>query len=173
MDWVILLTGRPGCGKTTVIQRVLDEFYGDVGGFYTQEIRAEGRRKGFEIITLDGNSGILSHVDIRGAPRIGKYGVNLQGLKDLAAPSILDAIERGSLVVIDEIGPMEILSPYFCEAVIQALSSGVKVLGTIVQRSTPFSDKVKSMPNVRLVEVNPGNRQELPGKILAWLSEHP
>lgn len=172
MDRTILLTGRPGCGKTTIIQHVLGEFHGDAGGFYTREIRAGGRRKAFEIITLDGSSAILAHVDIKGHPRVGKYGVDLQGLKDLAVPAILDAVERGALVVIDEIGPMEILSPGFCEAVLQAIKSNVKVLGTIMQRSTSFSNKIKSMPDVRLIEVNPGNRQELPGKILAWLSEH-
>lgn len=54
MRLVILLTGDPGCGMTTLIQRVLADLSLPVGGFYTQEVREGRTRKGFEIITLDG-----------------------------------------------------------------------------------------------------------------------
>ncbi|MFQ6001621.1 MAG: nucleoside-triphosphatase, partial [Anaerolineae bacterium] len=73
---MILLAGRPGVGKTTVIKQVVEMLGGEAGGFYTEEIRQGGRRLGFKIITLEGEEGVLAHVDIKGAPRVSKYGVN-------------------------------------------------------------------------------------------------
>jgi nucleoside-triphosphatase len=171
MARAILLTGKPGCGKTTLIRRVLEDFPGDVGGFYTQEIREAGTRKGFEIFTLDGERGVLAHVDIRSSQRVGKYGVDLQALDRLVVPAIQGAVGRQALVVIDEIGPMEIRSTRFRKVVNHALLSDVKVLGTIAHRSMPFTDEIKRMPDVSVIVVNPANRQELPERILIWLME--
>ena len=171
MTRAILLTGKPGCGKTTLIRRVLEDFPGDVGGFFTQEIREAGTRKGFEIITLGGERGILAHVDIRSSQRVGKYGVDLQALDRLVVPAIQGAVDRQALVVIDEIGPMEIRSPRFRKVVNYALRSDVKVLGTIAHRSSPFTDEIKRMSDVSVIEVNQVNRQELPERILKRLRE--
>jgi nucleoside-triphosphatase len=171
MNKTILLTGRPGSGKTTLIRRVLARLARPAGGFYTQEIREAGRRMGFEIFTLDGESGILAHLDIRSKQRISKYGVDLSALEMLAIPAMLDAVEHNKLVVIDEIGPMEILSPEFRQVVMDILSSSASVLGSIVWRSTPFTDQIKSRPNLTLLEVTPKNREELVEVILE-LVEH-
>ncbi len=128
-------------------------------------------RKGFEIITLGGERGILAHVDIRSSQRVGKYGVDLQALDRLVVPAIQGAVDRQALVVIDEIGPMEIRSTRFRESVNHALRSDVKVLGTIAHRSSPFTDEIKRMPDVSVIEVNQVNRQELPERILKRLME--
>jgi nucleoside-triphosphatase len=167
----ILLTGRPGSGKTTLIRRVLARLAGPAGGFYTQEIREAGRRMGFEIITLDGGRGILAHVDISSKHRISKYGVDLSALETFALPAMLAAVEHNKLVVIDEIGPMELLSPEFRQVVLDILGSSASVLGSIVWRSTPFTDQIKSRPDVTLLEVTPENREEL-FEVILELVEH-
>ncbi|MGD8455990.1 MAG: NTPase [Anaerolineales bacterium] len=169
MSRVILLTGRPGCGKTTTIRRVLEKYPGDAGGFYTQEIREGGVRKGFEIVTLDGERGILAHVDIPGKQRVGKYRLDLEAFERLAIPAIQGAVERGALVVIDEIGPMEIQSKRFRGVVMQAIESEAKVLGTIVMRSIPFTDGIKNMEGVEVMEVTPENRNEMQRRIADML----
>lgn len=161
MSPTILLTGRPGCGKTTLIRRLLEDYPGDVGGFYTQEIRESGIRKGFEIITLDGERGPLAHVDIQSTQRLGKYKLDLRSLERLAVPAIREAAAQDALVVIDEIGPMEIRSKEFRHAVIQTIRSGARVLGTIVRRSMPFTDEIKRMPGVQVIEITIENRQEM------------
>jgi nucleoside-triphosphatase len=149
----ILLTGRPGCGKTTLIRKIIDHLSIPVGGFYTQEIRepgiasALGARTGFEIFTLDGKRGTLAHIKIHSPVRVGKYGVNLEDLDNLAVKAIQDAVRTGGLVVIDEIGPMEIASVSFRQAVLEALESKSTVLGSIVQRDAPYTDQIKRMPN--------------------------
>ncbi len=109
MRQVIVLTGDPGCGKTTLIRRVLTDISVPVGGFYTQEVREGGTRKGFEIITLDGRRAILAHVNTRSPKRVGKYGVNLAALDTLAIPSVQQAVNLRQIVIIDELGPMELL----------------------------------------------------------------
>jgi nucleoside-triphosphatase len=65
----ILLTGPPGCGKTTAAMKIVGSLGKmTVAGFYTEEIREAGRRKGFRWHRLDGRCGTLAHVDIRAAP---------------------------------------------------------------------------------------------------------
>ena len=111
----ILLTGLPGVGKTTVIKQLADSLAAfHPVGFFTQEIREHGIRKGFELITLDGQHQLLSHVNIPGPHRIGKYGVDLDGFEELF--SSLDLPHSPSRVVIlDEIGKMECLSQRFIQ----------------------------------------------------------
>jgi nucleoside-triphosphatase len=161
----ILLTGAPGSGKTTLLRRVVAQIDRPAGGFYTQEIRVRGVRQGFEIVTLDGRRATLAHVDIGGRPRVSKYGVDLAALETTAVTAIRDAVAAEHLVVIDEIGPMEILSTPFREAVLEALQSRSPVLGTIVQRRQPFADRVKVMPGVTVLEVRRDNQEALLAQI--------
>lgn len=171
MGKALLLTGVPGCGKTTVVRRVLADLGIPAGGFYTQEIREAGVRRGFEILTLDGRRGVLAHTDMRSGPRVGKYGVDLSALEEIGAQAIVQAAHAAWLVVIDEIGPMEVLSGPFRQAVLQALESRSPVFGTITARSIPFADQVKARRNVRLIEVHPQNRDRLPEQVTATLRE--
>jgi len=168
MKQKILLTGRPGCGKTTLIKRVVNDLALPAGGFYTEEIRAHGERLGFKIITLDGQEALLAHVDFKTPERVGKYGLDLRVLESIGTEAICTAVRARRLVVIDEIGPMEIRSPVFCDVVNDALDSGEPILGTITARSFPFTNAIKKRHDVTLIEVRPNNREqlalELPGQ---------
>lgn len=169
MKRVFLLTGSPGSGKTTAIQEILSHLSCDAGGFYTEEIREGSKRIGFALITLDGRSGVLAHVRIRGAPRIGKYGVDLSVMDGIAVDSLTRAMTDDDIVVIDEIGPMELLSRRFREVVMQVLESDVLVLGSIVKRRTDFTDAIKRHPDVRVVEIDRTNREQIQADILEWI----
>jgi nucleoside-triphosphatase len=164
MGKAIFLTGSPGSGKTTAIQKVLSRLTCNVSGFITQELREGGRRKGFKIITMDGVEGILAHIELRGVPRIGKYGVNLDAMETIGVSSLQCALEKGTLAVVDEVGPMEILSEGFQEVLLDLFTREVEILGTIVKRKLPFTDKIKAFPNVTVLEIHPGNRD--------WMVEH-
>jgi nucleoside-triphosphatase len=169
MDKNILLTGQPGCGKTTLIQRVIAQLNVPLGGFYTQEMRVGGAREGFKMITFDEQEGILAHVKHPGPPRVGRYGVDLEALVAVGVASIQRALHNDALIVIDEIGPMELFSAAFCQAVTAALDSANPVFGSIVSRSRPFSDRVKARPDVTVIEVSPGNRDKLVDEVLTLL----
>jgi nucleoside-triphosphatase len=166
---VFLLTGSPGSGKTTAIQKIVSRLSCEAGGFYTEEIREGGRRTGFALITLDGRSGVLAHVRIRGIPRIGKYGVDLSVMDGIAVDCLTRAMAEKDIVIIDEIGPMELLSKRFREVVMQVLESDVLVLGSIVRRRTDFTDAIKRHPSVRVVEIDRANREQIPADIVEWI----
>ena len=87
-------------------------------------------------------------------------------LDAIGTASIRRALEGASLIVIDEIGPMEMTSPAFCQAVLDALDGDIPILGTIVKRSRPFSDQIKARPGVELITVTRANREWLVAPIL-------
>ena len=161
MKTAILLTGAPRCGKTTLLQKVLAQYTGPMGGFYTREVLKDGQRTAFEMVTLDGKTGILAGLHLTGPPKVSKYGVDLNALEAVALPAIRSACQNGELVVIDEIGPMETFSGAFCQTVLETLDAGSLLFGTIVQRSTPFGDRVKDRSEVEVIEVTPANRDAL------------
>jgi len=161
MSQRVLLTGRPGSGKTTLIKRILNEVPQRFGGFYTEEIRDHGARVGFKVVALEGGEAVFAHVDFTTPERVGKYRLDLSALEAVGVDAIRKAVHGERLIVIDEIGPMEIRSAPFREAVVDALDSEIPVLATIFLRSLPFTDAIKSRPDVELIEVRPNNREEL------------
>jgi nucleoside-triphosphatase len=157
----LLLTGRPGCGKTTLIKRVVNNLARPAGGFYTEEIRERGQRVGFKLVTLDGKEAVFAHVAFKSPERVGKYGLDLAALETVGVNAIREALQARHLIVIDEIGPMEIRSAIFRDAVSEALSSGAPVLATIVARSLPFTNGIKERAGVTVIEVRLDNREQL------------
>ena len=70
---VLLLTGRPGIGKTTVIRKVADGLPREaLGGFYTEEVRKRGKRQGFRAVTFAGWSRLIAAADHPGLVRVGR-----------------------------------------------------------------------------------------------------
>ena len=161
----ILLTGRPACGKTTLIKRVVNNLPRGAGGFYTEEIRDGGTRAGFKIVTLDGEEVVFAHVCLQTPEHVGKYGLDLSALETVGVEAVREAVRRRRLVVIDEIGPMEIRSAIFRDAINETLDSEVPVLATIFARPLPFTDAIKSRPDVTLIEVRPDNRERLASEL--------
>jgi nucleoside-triphosphatase len=169
MKRVYLLSGEPGTGKTTIIKEVLSKVNKNAGGFYTEEIRSQGVRQGFKIITLDGQNAVLSHTGVRSPHRVGKYGVDTDSMDKVAVPALKQAIQSKDIIVIDEIGKMELFSQPFRDAVIEALQSEKKVLGTIMLASHPWADKIKERPEVEIIIVTRFNRSDVTDRLLTWL----
>ena len=165
----LLLTGPPQCGKTTVVRRVVERFPGWAAGFYTREVRVSGRRVGFEIVTLEGETAWLSHVNFPGPHRVGKYGVDLEALHRVALPA-LEPAPGVELIVVDEVGKMECLSARFVAAMERLWSASVPLLITVAAKGGGFIARLKGKPGARLITVHPGNRNSLPNSILKILS---
>ena len=162
----VLLTGRPGCGKTTLVKRIVNEVALPAGGFYTVEIREGRERVGFKIITLDDQEAVLAHVDFKTPARVAKYGLDLSGLETIGVEALSKAMRARQVVVIDEIGPMEIRSGVFCDVVKEALDSGAPILATITARSFPFTDTIRKRHDLALIEVRRNNREQLVSEVL-------
>jgi len=158
----ILITGKPGVGKTTLIQNVVAKVKLSCQGFYTREIRIDQEsRVGFEIVTLDGKTALLAHVDHLTPHRLGKYFVNVDNINHIIVPCIDNAIKQAQVIIIDEIGRMELFSPQFQQIMLKALDSPKSVLGTITLANLPFVKKIKARPDVILVGLRHDNRQEV------------
>jgi len=162
----ILLTGLPGCGKTTAIIKVLENLKGiKKAGFYTQEIREGNTRKGFCFNRLDGYTGILAHTNIETAYRVGKYRVNLEEFEKVIVP-ILNAEETDAeIFIIDEIGKMECISDKFVNAVRRLFDSDKTIIATITQKGGGFISEIKKHPAVRLFNLTIQNRDKVVSEI--------
>jgi nucleoside-triphosphatase len=171
MKRVLLLTGQPGTGKTALIKEALARTGVKGGGFYTEEIRTKGIRQGFRIVTLNGQEAILAHVGISSPHQVSKYKVDTDALDRVGVSALLHALKESDLIVIDEIGKMELLSPRFREVVTQAINSGQKVMGTIMLNPHPSADEIKRRPEVETLPVTRDNRPEVMRKVLNWLME--
>ncbi len=162
MKRAIFITGRPGIGKTSVLLKAVDGLRARgyaIGGMVSREVREGGLRVGFEIIDLaTGRKGWLSHVRQPNGPRVGKYRVNLRDLNDVGVNSIKSAVRSADVVIIDEVGPMELFSPSFKEAVRKAIESDKLVLGTLHHK---IKDPLIEGANVKVIEVTFENRERL------------
>jgi nucleoside-triphosphatase len=168
----LLLTGPPGVGKTTLVLRVLEGLPPEAAcGFVTRELRRGGRRVGFAVETLAGESAVLAHVDTRSQYRVGRYQVDLAAFESTALPAIDPARVTAPLIVIDEIGKMECFSDRFRELVVAALSSDRAVLATIALRGNRFIESLKDRPEVALLHITQQNRDPLVGQTVGWARE--
>jgi len=162
----ILITGLPGVGKTTLIKKISEAFKNfHPAGFYTEEIREGGVRKGFALVNLDGRKGLLSHIDIRSSHRVGKYGVDIKGFEDfLGTIPFFDP--SAQLIVIDEIGKMECLSDRFQKLMREILGSEKLLIATIAVKGGGLIEEVKRRHDVELFQISQDNRNTLLSEIL-------
>ncbi len=166
-----LLTGEPGIGKTTIIKAILSEIRLEAGGFITEEMRSGKTRKGFQLMTLDGKQAVLASISKKSTYKVGKYGVNLDVLKDLAVPSLLNALDKKELIVVDEIGKMACFSKEFRDVVERCLNSTKPVVGTIQNFASPFINAVTNREDVVIITVTDANRNELADNIVEILKQ--
>ncbi len=165
-----LVTGRPGSGKTSVIEgaiKILRESGLKAGGLYCPEIREGGERLGFKIIDLmAGEERILAHVNQPTGPQVSKYRVNVKNVDEMSEAAIQRALGEADFIVIDEIAPMEMRSEGFKRAVRAALDSDKPLLAIVHQRTTAgFIGDVKARPDVKIFEVTEKTREKLPGQL--------
>ena len=173
MKPVYLLTGRPGTGKTSLVKEVATRMKGRAGGFYTEEIRTGGIRQGFRLVTLDGKEIVLAHVSLHSPYRVSKYGVDIDGLERIGVPALHKAAGQCELVIIDEIGKMELFSTRFREAVSRIIDGGQRVLGTIMLNPDPWADAIKGQPPVNLITVTRDNYHQVREQVWHWLESTP
>ena len=171
LSHILLLTGVPGIGKTTVIRKLATAMrQQQPGGFYTEEIRAAGRREGFRLIGFNHNQGIIAHVDSDHRYRVGKYGVNVAAINRLA-DSALGIREETDVYLIDEIGKMECLSDVFVQRIQSLLESNKTLIATVAIKGGGLIAAVKQWPGSELWEITRANRDTLPEKATLWLQE--
>ena len=167
----ILVTGRPGVGKTTAVRAVLAAGIDIAGGFTTEEIRdSHGCRVGFQVTDLhSGAEGILAHVSRKGRPRVGRYGVDVACFNRIGVSALREALGRQGCIVIDEIGKMELCSDAFPSAVTAVIGSDNSLLATLPVYRHPFLDALRQRDDIATIEVTLSNRDELPPRLVEVL----
>jgi nucleoside-triphosphatase len=170
MKSVFLITGFPGVGKTSLIKQAITSPEVKAGGFFTEEIRSGKIREGFRIVTLDGKTALLAHIGIRSLYKVSKYAVDIGVIDSLGVDTLKHAADQCDIVIIDEIGKMELLSERFNSTVLEIIESGKKVLGTIMLKPDPRADFIKQKPQVNLLVLTRQNRDTILVKIQNWIS---
>lgn len=163
---ILLLTGNPGVGKTTVLTKTVNALRAEgysVGGMISREVREGGTRVGFEILDLNsGKRGWLAHVNQKSGPQVGKYRVNVEDLNGIGAQAILDAVENCDVVAIDEVGPMELFSEKFKEATRKALQSCKFIIAIVHWKAQDMlAIEAKKRDDAELITVTHENREKL------------
>ena len=166
---ILLLTGYPGVGKTTVIRKVVENLPDNTSaGFYTEEIRIKSVRQGFELVTFKGEKSVIAHTGISSVHRVGKYGVDVAAI-DAAAKSTLLLDLDIDIYIVDEIGKMECFSRQFIQAMEALLDSKKIIVATVALKGGGFISKIKKRNDIELWEVTPRNRDSLPVEVLSWI----
>lgn len=166
MKYHLLLTGPPRVGKTTLIEKAIQELKNKykLDGFITKEIKERGERKGFEIVKIDGERKMLSHKEFKSQYVVGKYGVNLRNLEE-----IIDKIDfkNCDILIVDEIGKMELLSKKFF-IWINALLKKEKprILGTIGEKVLENLKKDIDFSKCEIIKITYNNRNTILKEIL-------
>jgi nucleoside-triphosphatase len=172
------ITGMPNVGKTETLLKIinsLEEHGYTVGGMITEPILEDKKRIGFNVVDWQTKEKqVFAHIDFELKEKVGKYGVDINILEELGVPAIEKAILDNdiNIIVIDEIGKMEMISEKFCEMVIEALDSDKPIMVTLHKKSrTPLLQDVRRRDDIRILEVTPVNRNLLPYKIEKIMEE--
>ena len=164
-----LLTAPPRTGKSTTIKKIVNMLGpNNCGGFYTEEIKKDGERTGFKIISLNGAEGALADVSSESPYRISKYGVNLKAFENIGLKELYRAVNSNDVkyLIIDEIGPMQLFSKEYKELLLKLLSITKPIIGTIFYANYDWLDDFKKNEQVALIEINEQNRNTIPLQIV-------
>jgi nucleoside-triphosphatase len=138
----------------------------------TQEVRTGGHRVGFRIRNLaSGREGCLARVEGSTGPRIGKYTVDTHDLETVGVEAIRNAIEgRSRLVLVDEVGPMEMTSTVFRGTISRLLHASKPTVATVKYGSRYQEvEEASGMSGPTMITITPENRDKVVTQIIAHL----
>lgn len=166
------LSGVPRVGKTTALKKIIAEIGSEkFSGFYSEEVVVNYQRTGFKVISLDGTESIFASIYSNSLTRVGRYGIDIKKFENIAIHSINKSLNQNKIIVIDEIGPMQISSNKFLYTIENLLESSHTVLGTIYFDSHPVIDKIKQKKDINTFHLNKHNNKDIIRRIQTELNQ--
>lgn len=166
MGNILLLSGEPRVGKTTALKKIIEMIGKDnCIGFYTEEICDELDRIGFDCVSLDGTRIRIADINLNSDTKIGRYGIDIVAFENFIMQIISNSFSSNKIIVIDEIGPMQLLSTKFKEQLNNILNGSNYVIGTIFYKEHPDIDEIKRIPGIKIYALTKDNRNGVLEKI--------
>lgn len=162
MGNMVLISGEPRVGKTTALKKII-QMIGECNciGFYTEEIRDEFNRVGFDCVSLNGRRKRIADVNLHSDIRMGRYGIDIESFEEFALQAINNSSSSSKIIIIDEIGPIQLLSAKFKQEINNILTGSNCVLGTIFYNKHPDIDEIKKFPGVKIYTLTNENRNTI------------
>jgi nucleoside-triphosphatase len=167
-----LLTGQPRSGKSTLVAALARQLRASgitLGGFTAREVRSHGERVGFEVADFDGRRALMAHVGWTTGPQVLRYRVDVAAFDGIAVPAVEHALSAADVIIVDEIGLMQLCSPAIGALVERLFTAVVPSVATVHARPHPFTDELKQRPGTELLELTPANREDTLARLLARL----
>ena len=170
----IFLTGKPGIVKTTIVKEIVKNLKDKVVGFWTEEVRdiKTHQRVGFKIIDTEGNECVFANKNFESPFVVGSYKVDLKKFESIAIPILQKTLQlKDKVIIIDEIGKMELFSENFVELISKIVfQPEYKLVATLpIKNVHPVVEKIRNLNNIKIFEVTFENRNFLPNEILKLL----
>ncbi|MFA6925291.1 MAG: nucleoside-triphosphatase [Bacteroidales bacterium] len=168
----IFLTGNSKVGKSTLLGKIVDElkksekYKSSMSGFLTNDnCDSNNKRISFSTTTINGEkTGILA---IKNSDN--EYILDAKIMTELIIPEIKESIEKSgvSLLIIDEIGPIQLQNEDFKKMILEALETHrISILGIIANDKDPFISKVACNYRTNIIEVTESTRNSLINTVL-------
>ncbi len=170
------ISGSSGIQKSETIKAIiqmLDEEDISIGGMITEPIMEDNRRVGFQVMDWQTREkAVFAHLDLDSPIEVKGYGVDLDSLNEVGVKAIRNGANERDVILIDEIGKMQVKSDTFYDTVKKALEVDKPLILTFEKKSrNPLLQEIRRRDDVRMLELTDVNKDLLPYKVLELIKE--
>ncbi len=166
----IFLTGPLHIGKSTIINKVIQQWpEWKIGGFRTRPVFDNAQKCGFIFQSFDGQEDCFAHTEMNSPDQFDVYHYDANIFETLGCSALGRSLSESDLIVMDEIGVMEIRARQFQQMIVRCLDAPVWVIGAFQQRADWFRKLLANRSDTVIFEVDSANRDELVQRIIALL----
>lgn len=170
---LVMVTGLPGTGKSTLCRKILSALHWKAGGFCTMPVMHEGKRVGFDMFPMEEGKIItpgfpMARFKVNGELEIYPEAFTVIGVK--AVERSLNS--KSECIFMDEIGRFEKDNTAFLNAVWDAVvQKEIPVLVVLKKENLPFNLKVWSLEEALHLDLDLVDREEAYNRALHYFTK--